>query len=102
MEDREEHWLTKVFMSLDGLNRPLSLLTNSELFRDACRTVFESVWWDIEFKLFGVPIEINPPDIWPLLGDHPIGAFKKIPKPGVFNPKRWGGHLFCIEIGSRG
>jgi hypothetical protein len=60
---------------------------------------------DACLKARGIPVRISTPGWWwMVLNDPPtrwIGRFKKRYK-GVYNPRRWGGHVLGLEIGSRG
>lgn len=52
-----------------------------------------------------VPVSIGTPGWWWFLLNEPpqrwVGRFKKRYR-GVYNPRRWGGHILGLEIGFRG
>lgn len=77
--------------------KPASLRMRIQLFLE------RAVPLPIKFSVGPVPICIEPGWLWiPLLVSEPFaGRFKKRVH-GSYNPKRWGGRIWFIEIGSRG
>jgi hypothetical protein len=64
----------------------------------------QNVWWDIDFKICGIPISIDPPAGWWFKLNLPgqrVGTFKKKVEGVVYRPERWGGYVLGIEIGQR-
>lgn len=52
-----------------------------------------------------IPVSVSVPGWWWFIltsgPDQWVGRFKKRYK-GVYNPRRWGGHILGLEIGFRG
>lgn len=52
-----------------------------------------------------IPVSISTPLWWWFMLNEPpkhwVGCFKKRYN-GVYNPRRWGGHILGLEIGCRG
>jgi hypothetical protein len=76
--------------------------------RSIVRFVCEELWFTFDVKLktkhFELPIHVSPPHVWWYLINTPgqrIGRFKKHVKD-AYNPRRWGGYILGLEIGSRG
>ena len=58
----------------------------------------------IHFRIGPLPISIDPGWLWiPMLrsNDRLYGRFHKHVKD-AYNPRRWGGYFWMIEVGSRG
>ena len=59
---------------------------------------------DAWLKTHHIPVRISSPAWWWMLLCTPgwrVGRFKKRVKDS-YNPRRWGGHILGLEIGSRG
>lgn len=74
------------------------------MIRKLIRHLVTNVWFDVDARIYGIPISIGPPHVWWVLLNSPgerFGIFRREVK-GAWHDYRWGFYILGFEVGTRG